>query len=420
MRSFALLLVSAALAFVLAPSARGEAQEGDRSAVSVSALVIPEGNVTESEAAMASIGLRRGITEVSGVRFIHPVDVLSPPETTEELQFALEELEARANQLRDGDARDVAESTDALIDLFEQHLDGVRREQLLDVYMINALARCRLNQTRECETRLARVVVFREQHAYDAERYPAEFATVFERVRQRVTSGARTSLEVTTTPAGAEVYIDGRSYGPSPARAEDLLVGDHYLTIKMLDRTKLVRRVSVPRGGTTVRLQLEPNPRARLVASPEALAAIASELGESRAGANLRSLGTTLGAAQVVVARLSRNETGSNLDVYLYDVRTRFLLAHRETPFEATEEGAEQARLLAIALYEGVDLSGTVTVAEEEQPERRVEPWEEWWFWTTIGVAVAAVGVGIGVGVSVASEGPNVPEGWVRIEGNVP
>ncbi len=403
----------------LASLSAAQAQEAT-SAVAASALVIPEGNVSEGEASIASIGLRRGITEVEGVRFIHPVDVLSPAETTEDLQFGLEELESRADQLRDGDARDVAESTDALVTLFEEHLDAVRREQLVDVYMLNALARCRMGQQRECESRLARVFVFREGHTFDPERYPAELQSTFDRVQARVTGGARTSLEVITEPAGAEIYIDGRSYGPSPARADDLLIGDHYVTVKMLDRMRLVRRVTAARTGGTVELTLEPNPRARLVASPEALASIAGELGESRAGPNLRSLGSTLGAAQVVVARLVRAEGATTLDAYLYDVRTRFMLAHRETEIDSSEEGIEQARLLAIELYQGVDLSGTVAVVEETGPERRAEPWEEWWFWTSIGAAVVAVGVGVGVGVGLATQGPAVPEGWVRIEGTVP
>lgn len=398
---------------------RVHAQEGV-SAVASSVLVVPEGNVTDGEASIASIGLRRGVAEVRGVRFIHPVDVLSPPETTEELQFGLEELEARANQLRDGDAADVAESTDALIELFERHLDAVRREQLVDAYMLNALARCRLGQQRECENRLARIVVFREGHSYDTARYPAELESVFSRVQARVTEGPRTTLEVRTTPAGAEVYIDGRSYGPSPARADDLLVGDHYVTIKMLDRVRLVRRVTATRNGSRVDLDLDPNPRARLVASPEALSAIAAELGETRAGPNIRSLGTTLGTAQVVIARLVRADGTTTLDAYLYDVRTRFLLAHREATIAGGEEGTEQARLLAVELYQNVDLSGTLQVTEEAGPERRAEPWEEWWFWTSIGAAVVAVGVGVGVGVGLSSQGPAIPDGWTRVDGIVP
>ncbi len=400
---------------LLAP--RGARADDERSAVVSTVVVIPGEGATPSEASVASIGLRRGIAEVRGVRFLHPVDVLSPPEMPEDLQFGLEELEARMSQLRDGDAADVAESTDALIELFERHLDAVRREQLVNVYLVNALARCRIGQQHECERRLARVFVFREGAAYDPEVFPADLEGVFDRVQTRVAEGPRAALVVRTIPEGAEVYVDGRSYGPSPARAEDLLVGDHYVTIKMLDRVRVVRRVSVARSGSAVDIDLDPNPRARLVASPEAFAALSAELGEPRAGANIRSLGATLGTAQVVIARLGRAGAELALDVYLYDVRTRFLLAHREATLADGEQGIEQARLLALDLYDGVDLSGSVEVAEEANPERRTEPWEEWWFWTSIGAAVVAVGVGVGVGVGIASQPPSVPEGWIRIEG---
>jgi hypothetical protein len=157
-RSTLLACIGSVALAALAPAARAQ----EVSAVASSVLVIPDASVSEAEASIASIGLRRGISEVQGVRFVHPVDVLSPPEMVEELQYGLEELEARANQLRDGDAADVAESTDALIGLFQAHLDAVRREQLVDAFVINALARCRVGQQRECESRLARVFATRQ------------------------------------------------------------------------------------------------------------------------------------------------------------------------------------------------------------------------------------------------------------------
>lgn len=415
-RTFALL----AVAWLSLPVRLASADEGEgRSTVVASAIVIPGEGVTASDASIASIGLRRGIAEVRGVRFMHPVDVLSPIDMTEDVQFGLEELEARIAQLRDGDVEDVADSTETLIELFEEHLDVVRREQLVNVYLANALARCRLGQQRECERRLARVFVFREGLSYDTDLFPADLEGIFDRVQARTLEGRRAPLEIRTEPEGAEIYIDGRSYGPSPARADDLLVGDHYVTIKMLDRVRVVRRVNLGRNGSEVNIELEPNPRALLVSSPEAFAALSAELGEARAGANIRSLGATLGAAQVVIARLDEAPEGATLHVYLYDVRTRFLLAQREATIALGEQGIEQARLLVADLYDGVDLSGAVELVEEANPERRAEPWEEWWFWTSIGAAVVAVGVGVGVGVSIASEPPAVPDGWIRIDGVV-
>lgn len=403
---------------VLVPRARAQ-DAAAPDAVVASALMITEGGATDAQAASVSIGLRRGLGEVAGIDFVHPVDVLSPPAISEDLQFAMDELDSRADQVRDGDARDVQESIDVILQLFEANLEAVRREQLIDAYMIGAIARCRLHRQRECEEMFARVVTFREQHEYDPARYPAEYQDAFERVRTRVTSGPRAALAVTTEPAGAEVYVDGRSYGPSPAIVPDLLVGDHYVTLKHIASVKTIRRASVAAAGSSVSYTLAPNERSRLVASPEAQAAIRGELGEDRAGTSIRSLGSTLGAAQVIIGIVTP-ETAETVHVqaYLYDMRTRFLLSQQEASMGTDEAGMEVAHQLAVDLYRGVDLSGAVAAPEEalhDTVERRHELYEEWWFWTVIGVAV--VGIGVGVGVGVATSQPGVPEGWTRLDG---
>lgn len=416
-RSIALTASLLGLAVALPVSAQSE---GGGDAVVTTALMITEGGTTDAQAATVSIGLRRGLAEVQGIDFVHPVDVLSPPTISEDLQFAMDELDSRADQVRDGDARDVLESVDVILQLFEGNLEAVRREQLIDAYMIAGIARCRLHRQRECEEMFARVVVFREQHEYDANRYPAEYQDVFERVRTRVTAGPRASLTVSSEPAGAEVYVDGRSYGPSPATVPDLLVGDHYVTLKHIASVKTIRRATVEAHGSSVSYRLTPNERSRLVASPEAQAAIRGELGEERAGTNIRSLGSTLGAAQVIIGVVTPDGAESvHVQAYLYDMRTRFLLSQREASMTTDEAGMEVARQLGVDLYEGVDLSGAVAAPEEalhDTVERRPELYEEWWFWTVIGVA--AVGIGVGVGVGVATSQPSVPDGWTRIDGH--
>lgn len=413
------VVMFASLASLLFVTSVARAQEDAPNAVVTSALMITEGGATDAQAASVSIGLRRGLGEVPGIDFVHPVDVLSPPIISEDLQFALDELDSRADQVRDGDARDVMESVDVILQLFEANLEAVRREQLIDAYMIAAISRCRLRRQRECEEMFAHVVTFREQHEYDATRYPAEYQDSFERVRARVTAGPRAALAVTTEPAGAEVYVDGRSYGPSPAIVPDLLVGDHYVTLKHIASVKTIRRATVEAGGSSVTYTLAPNERSRLVATPEAQAAIRGELGEQRAGSAIRSLGGTLGAAQVIIGIVTP-ETAETVHVhaYLYDMRTRFLLSQQEASMGTDEAGMEIARQLAVDLYRGVDLSGAVAAPEEalhDTVERRVELYEEWWFWTVIGVA--AVGIGVGVGVGVATSQPGVPDGWTRLDG---
>jgi hypothetical protein len=420
-RAFSLGVLLVGTVAPLSASAQEGEEGGGGTSVSTTALMLLEGGATAAQGAIVSIGLRRGLSEVEGVRFVHPVDVLSPPPSDEEVNFAIEELDALADQVRSGDARDAASRAEAIVALFERHLESVRRERLIDAYMLAATARCRMRRQRECEEWMARVVVFREGYEYDSERYPAQYAEVFDRVRSRTLSGPRGTLTVVTEPEGAEVYVDGRSYGPSPARVEGLLLGDHYVTIKHLGFERLVRRVRLDGLSSTVRFELVPNERSRLVASPEFQRALRGELGERRAGDNLRSLGNTLGVAQVIVGVVRPREGAQvHVQVWLYDVRTRFLLNAREATLTTDEAGLEVARQLGVDLYRGVDRSGMIAVLDEERGggERSPELYEQWWFWTAIGAVAIATGVGIGVGIAMSA--PSVPEGWTRFDGSLP
>lgn len=420
LRANALLLALQLLAIPVA-SAQDE-EVASASTVTATAVMLLEGGATPGQGATVSIGLRRGLSDVDGVRFVHPVDVLSPPPFDEDVQFAIEELEPLADQVRNGDARDAAERADRIVELFEQHLEAVRREQLVDAYMLAASARCRMRRARDCEEIFSRVLVFREGQEYDTSRYPAEDLDVFERAQARTLAGARGTLVVETEPAGAEIYVDGRSYGPSPVRVEGLLRGDHYVTIKHLGFEREIERASLDAGESRVRYELVPNERSRLVASEEFQRVLRSELGDQRAGANLRSLGNTLGAAQVIVGVVRPIGEGQvHVQLWLYDIRTRFLLATREGTVTTDEAGMVTARQLAVDLYEGVDLGGAIAAPEDDAiqtHERSPELWEQWWFWTAVGVVLVAGGVGIGAGVATSS--PGVPDGWTRVGGTLP
>src|SRR5690606_9005842 len=61
------------LLVLLAPTA--SAQDG----VVTSAVLLREAGATIAQASAVSIGLRRGISGVDGVSFVHPVDALSAP-----------------------------------------------------------------------------------------------------------------------------------------------------------------------------------------------------------------------------------------------------------------------------------------------------------------------------------------------------
>lgn len=405
---------------ILTTAAPASAQDGSRG-VLTSAVLLREAGASIAHASTVSIGLRRGISAVEGVSYVHPVDALSPPVIGEELQMAMDELEPIADMVRTGDARAAYQRADAVVELFEQNLQAVRRSQLVDAYMLAAIGRCQAGQRRECEARIRDIVAFRESLEYAPERYGPDSADSFDRARARALSGARGTLIIETDPPGAEVYVDGRSYGPSPATAEGLLAGAHYVTVKELGYEELSVRAEV-RAGRANREQYElaDNARAQLIVSDHAQARIRAELGEPRAGDAIRSLGNTLGTAQVVVGVLRPAAGGRvHVQLYLYHVTTRLLQARQEATLSTDYAGIERARQLAADLYEGVDLSGGIEVPDDPRVSLEPELYEQWWFWTAIGGGVALIAGAIAIGVAVGGA-QQVPGGFIRWGGTLP
>lgn len=411
----------AALVALAPGGARAQGDEGEAPSATTSAVLLREAGATTAQSAIVSIGLRRGLREVENVRFVHPVDALSTPEYSQEVQSAIDELEPVADMVRTGDAAYAAERAAEIAALFEQNLERVRRSQLVDAYMLAAVGHCQAGERRECVRRIREIVAWREGLQYDAERYGPESEPLFEQAKARALSGARGTLVVETEPAGAEVYIDGRSYGPSPVRAEGLLAGHHYVTMKEIGHLERIVRAEVPPGRETVeRYELEDNPEAQQVVSERAEAAIRSELGNERAGNAIRGLGNRLGTSQVIVGVLRPAAAGQvHAQLYLYHIHTRLLQAQTEVTLTTDEAGMERARQVATELYAGVDLTGGIEAPEDDTVivEPQPEVYEQWWFWAAVIGGAALVGAGVGIGVAVGSE-QQVPAGRIRFTGS--
>ncbi|MFK7986552.1 MAG: PEGA domain-containing protein [Sandaracinaceae bacterium] len=388
--------------------------------VETTALLIPVGEASTADISLVNIGLRRGIRSVEGVSFVHPVDRLEQGHS-DEVYMWVDQLDAIADMVRTGDARDAYQRADEAIDVFENNLRFVRRSALVDAYMLAAVGRCAAGRARECRTGFRRIIAFRENHEFDVERYGPEHEPVFEREKLAALSGARGTLFVETEPEGAEVYIDGRSYGPSPVTAVGLLAGSHYITVKELGYDKLAVRADV-RGAreTAERYVLEEALEARRVLNLQG--PIMDELGQARSGERIRQLGDSLGTGQTIVGTVTPNEEGQlHVQLYLYHVHTRLLQNQVEATVSPDEVGMDTVREIAIALYEGVDLGGGIDAPEDDTniPGRQPELYEQWWFWVTVigGAAVVAGAIGAGVALS---DGEQVPGGFLRIQGTLP
>lgn len=412
----ALLSASLVAALTCAPTVVAAQEAGGRR-VTATALLVAQDGVNSAQMTSVGVGVRRGIEADSRLRFADPVDLLSNASVPDEIQAAIDDLDPIAELVRSGDAADGQRRAQAAIQAFEMALVAVKRTALTDAYMLEAVALCRLNQRRQCVDGFARVITFRESIEYDESRYPADYAALFAQTKQRVLAGPRGAVQIVTEPEGAEVFVDGRSFGAAPAVADGLLVGDHFVTIKRVGFEKLIARVTVePDRTATARFPLQPIQRALLLERD--LSRLPAELGEDRAGPVISGLTGYLFANQAVIGLLRPGEGGGiDVSLYLYDLRTRFLLKERRATVP-DGEAIERITALVAELYDDVDLSGNVEAPPDEAP-RVVDParplWEQWWFWTAIGVVLVS---GIVVALTIDTD-PEVPQGFTRFDGTV-
>ena len=412
-RTEPLTAILAGLAAAFAPSAALAQPE----ATTVSILALGEQAVPAAQLTEVRMGLRRGVRGVEGLRFVYPGEMIARRDAPPELPEALAELENLAERLGEDPPEDVERTAGQILAILEANLDLVARSALVEAYMVLGIAQCEQRKVAACEASFQHVLRFRETAEYDGDRFPPEYAARFEDTRMSLLAdGARSALEVTTTPAGAEVFVDGRSLGPSPVRAEGLLIGEHYVTVKALGFLEAVVRATVqPEENGRVDVHLEPAPRALFLS--QAIPRVREELGNPRIGEAIQSLESVIPVDQVVLASVDREGRGLAVDVYVYDFRTRFLLAE-EHEVAATGPGfADHLERLAHRLYESVDLRGNIVAPEiEVAADDSGDIWEQWWFWTAVGVVLASGAVTV---VALMPSDPEVPAGFTRVSGVV-
>ncbi|MCC7537751.1 MAG: PEGA domain-containing protein [Deltaproteobacteria bacterium] len=390
-----------------------------RGQVTTTAILFADGDATDDDVARVTRALRRSVAKVRRVRFADLADALEVGEQApDEVEAAREARDAVAEMLRSGDGDGAAARARELIEVFEANLVHVPRTELADVYMLAAVAECVARRVRACRDGFRRVVTFRESLQYDIDRYPVDYLTEFDAVRERVVAGARGLLEVSTIPTGGEVFVDGRAYGAAPTVVDGLLAGDHYLTVKLAGYARDVRRVTVePEGQASVEVELTRSNRALLI--EQDLPRIRREAGGSRTGRYTLRLASTLFVNQAVLGIVRREGSRLEIALYLYDLRTRFLLRRLRRSVRAPP-GRDPRGIdrLGAEVYEGVDLRGHVAAPEDRPPEQSgpTPLYGRWWFWTAIGVVVTA---GVVTAVVIGGQEQSVPDGFVRLGGSV-
>ena len=239
--------------------------------------------------------------------------------------------------------------------------------------------------------------------------FPPQMKRIVGEVRAAYEQAGLGHVAVTTTPAGATVYVDGVARAAAGAQTIELPAGPHDLRVEMAGHKRVVEAVEVAGGDAGGA------PATLAVTLPEApaqadglFAPIAAKLdGQGGTPAELSKAAQKLGVDLIAVVRVAP-AAGNKVALrgWLYDVRRDVILkrATREAG-GSDDELRLGGRYFARELTTGVRLDGTL----EPPPHRETfaEKWgrfrESKWFWPVVGtvgglvVTGAAVGIGVGV-----------------------
>ncbi len=118
------------------------------------------------------------------------------------------------------------------LEVFESHILHLDDFSLfVDAHLEMALALFRAGREDESEGYISDVLRLDFDRRATSEEYPSAFVERFEAVKDRLRLVSRSTLQVTTSPPGAEVILDGQSIGRTPLRVTSLVPGRHYVRI---------------------------------------------------------------------------------------------------------------------------------------------------------------------------------------------
>lgn len=299
-------------------------------------------------------------------------------------------------------------------------LPYIKKQELADAMMALAVMQQQKGKTAAMQSVLRRLLTWRPTYQVDNDQFPAAINDPTEAVRAQVSQLPRGQAVILSDPPGAQVFVDGDFVGTSPITAENLAVGEHFVTFKKLGYKRGLRVANVVNNRPAQILgKLDRSEKFLLV--EQAIARVGPTMGQKRLDKVVDNLRETLFLDHAIFLKMQRTAQSGvaeavTVKAYLYDLRSRSLLSEKTDQIKVTggvpAEGA--MALLAEKLYEGVDYDA-VDVKPDDAPLPVVveqKPlYKKWWFWTAIGVVVAGGASALAVGLSLRQ--PSCPDGHV-------
>lgn len=385
----------------------------------VGLFVTPKGQGDEQEAQVLQSILRGNVDKLRGISLART----APIRNADSVQRAAALVEQAQRSLVSGNGPDALKQAQSAWELLALAPGAADDRLLAQLMKTLGVASAMSGQPDDAYRYVRRSVLMWDNQSAAEYGYTLETRNLFDQVMADVSTDPTGSIEVSSVPAGAEVYVGGQLRGYTPLSLTSLTAGGMYLEVAKDGFYRWADFVDVPVGGQgKADAILTPSPNKGAVETT--LGEVSRAFTANKINGPMMDLQSALGSTELIVLRATlQNGTTFSVDGYymakdgavqpvaLQVARDASLLENLKL-FLATQLASsaapEPTRGPLSAPVGGGAMVGQPTGGDEnlildpnapifkktgEGDEDGIT--KQWWFWTLIGVGVAGAATAI-------------------------
>jgi hypothetical protein len=379
-----LLSVVTAL-FLLAPDARAEPATNSKRQV-IGVIVLPAEDADAADARSIKRGIMEAFKGDSSEALVDPFRLMSsrPRNITEETK---EYLDRGLAALQEGRYHEAIVPLKSALQKMHDSLAQVPKVQLADAICHLAAAYLGAGRMAPAQQTLQWLLAWRPRHSLQLRvGNPIDWTETVHRMRDWQAKAPLGSVQITSEPSRAELFIDGRRMGPTPIFVSNLTVGTHYLTLRLEGYQRVVRSIQVQLREQTLQVQLLP--QQDVFSLLQQLREVQSYMGDPEVEFP-PVLQSQMGLTHALFVVVSAPQPQQDLSAYLYRLGGGSVVA--QTTLTLTPP-IRPVQLDPLALWRAKIAQGPLRW--DMGPPAESQPWyKRWWVWglVTVGVAAAVV-----------------------------
>jgi len=331
----------------------------------------------------------RSAERLRPVRWEVALDPTAHRERTARLEEARVAFTEGVNAYNDLDTQKSIQWLERSMKAYEATDLGHSWPQYIQAWVMKAAAMFAEGKEAEARAELGRLLALEPTAELSSNQFPREVLDFAAGARKG--SVGKRSLEVVTTPAGAEVLLDGKPRGFAPLTLTQLAEVPHLLTVKQPGYALTQEPVTGGKKAVTLRPAELGEELFRVTA------AIAQAPEGSQRDQTARGLARRVGAAQVWLTLLRKSTTGERLEFEFFriDVADGHHLAHAQgtLPLDPGLESALDATVQQVAARDAPRQQGRPVLTQTPAAQVPFAWTQRHTGYALLGAGAAAIGV---------------------------